>query len=255
MKPLRFIVIIPARYASTRFPAKPLALLGGKPVIQRVYEQVSGVVSDVVVATDDERIYEAVEAFGGRVVMTSSNHKSGTDRCWEAYQKQGEEYDVVINVQGDEPFIAHSQLRAIMDCFNDETTDIATLVKPFTEEDGIEALENPNSPKVVLDKQSRAIYFSRSVIPYLRGVEREEWLKKHPYYKHIGMYAFRADVLKQVTSLEQSPLELAESLEQLRWLENGYKIGVGISDVETVGIDTPEDLQRAEEFLKKRNSK
>lgn len=255
MKPLRFIVIIPARYASTRFPAKPLALLGGKPVIQRVYEQVSGVVSDVVVATDDERIYEAVEAFGGRVVMTSSNHKSGTDRCWEAYQKQGEEYDVVINVQGDEPFIAHSQLKAIMDCFNDETTDIATLVKPFTEEDGIEALENPNSPKVVLDKQSRAIYFSRSVIPYLRGVEREEWLKKHTYYKHIGMYAFRADVLKQVTSLEQSPLELAESLEQLRWLENGYKIGVGISDVETVGIDTPEDLQKAEEFLKKRNSK
>ena len=255
MKPLRFIVIIPARYASTRFPAKPLALLGGKPVIQHVYEQVSGVVENVVVATDDERIYEAVETFGGRVVMTSSNHKSGTDRCWEAYQKQGEEYDVVINVQGDEPFIAHSQLRAIMDCFNDETTDIATLVKPFTEEDGIEALENPNSPKVVLDKQSRAIYFSRSVIPYLRGVEREEWLKKHTYYKHIGMYAFRADVLRQVTSLEQSPLELAESLEQLRWLENGYKIGVGISDVETVGIDTPEDLQKAEEFLKKRNSK
>ena len=255
MKPLRFIVIIPARYASTRFPAKPLALLGGKPVIQRVYEQVSGVVSDVVVATDDERIYSAVEGFGGRVVMTSTNHKSGTDRCWEAYQKQGEEFDVVINVQGDEPFIAHSQLRAIMDCFNDETTDIATLVKPFTEEDGIEALENPNSPKVVLDKQSRAIYFSRSVIPYLRGVEREEWLKKHTYYKHIGMYAFRADVLKQITSLEQSPLELAESLEQLRWLENGYKIGVGISDVETVGIDTPEDLQKAEEFLKKRNSK
>ena len=255
MKPLRFIVIIPARYASTRFPAKPLALLGGKPVIQRVYEQVSGVVSDVVVATDDERIYSAVEGFGGHVVMTSSNHKSGTDRCWEAYQKQGEEFDVVINVQGDEPFIAHSQLKAIMDCFNDETTDIATLVKPFTEEDGIEALENPNSPKVVLDKQSRAIYFSRSVIPYLRGVEREEWLKKHTYYKHIGMYAFRADVLRQVTSLEQSPLELAESLEQLRWLENGYKIGVGISDVETVGIDTPEDLQKAEEFLKKRNSK
>lgn len=255
MKLLKFIVVIPARYASTRFPAKPLALLGGKPVIQHVYEQVSGVVENVVVATDDERIYSAVEGFGGRAVMTSTNHKSGTDRCWEAYQKQGEEYDVVINVQGDEPFIAHSQLRAIMDCFNDETTDIATLVKPFTEEDGIEALENPNSPKVVLDKQSRAIYFSRSVIPYLRGVEREEWLKKHTYYKHIGMYAFRADVLKQVTSLEQSPLELAESLEQLRWLENGYKIGVGISDVETVGIDTPEDLQKAEEFLKKRNSK
>lgn len=254
MKPLKFIVIIPARYASTRFPGKPLALLGGKPMIQRVYEQVAGVVEDVVVATDDERIYNAVEAFGGRVVMTSANHKSGTDRCWEAYQKQGEEFDVVINVQGDEPFIAHSQLKAIMACFEDEATDIATLVKPFTEEDGLAALENPNSPKVVLDKQSRAIYFSRSVIPYLRSVEREQWLKTHTYYKHIGMYAFRADVLREVTSLAQSPLELAESLEQLRWLENGYKIGVGISNVETVGIDTPEDLQRAEAFLKMQNS-
>lgn len=254
MKPLKFIVIIPARYASTRFPGKPLALLGGKPMIQRVYEQVAGVVEDVVVATDDERIYNAVEAFGGRVVMTSANHKSGTDRCWEAYQKQGEEFDVVINVQGDEPFIAHSQLKTIMACFEDEATDIATLVKPFTEEDGLSALENPNSPKVVLDKQSRAIYFSRSVIPYLRGVEREQWLKTHTYYKHIGMYAFRADVLREVTSLAQSPLELAESLEQLRWLENGYKIGVGISNVETVGIDTPEDLQRAEAFLKMQNS-
>ncbi|MBQ3212151.1 MAG: 3-deoxy-manno-octulosonate cytidylyltransferase [Alistipes sp.] len=251
---MKFIVIIPARYASTRFPGKPLALLGGKPMIQRVYEQVAGVVEDVVVATDDERIYNAVEAFGGRVVMTSANHKSGTDRCWEAYQKQGEEFDVVINVQGDEPFIAHSQLKAIMACFEDEATDIATLVKPFTEEDGLAALENPNSPKVVLDKQSRAIYFSRSVIPYLRGVEREQWLKTHIYYKHIGMYAFRADVLREVTSLAQSPLELAESLEQLRWLENGYKIGVGISNVETVGIDTPEDLQRAEAFLKMQNS-
>ncbi|MBO5332255.1 MAG: 3-deoxy-manno-octulosonate cytidylyltransferase [Alistipes sp.] len=251
---MKFIVIIPARYASTRFPGKPLALLGGKPMIQRVYEQVAGVVEDVVVATDDERIYNAVEAFGGRVVMTSANHKSGTDRCWEAYQKQGEEFDVVINVQGDEPFIAHSQLKAIMACFEDEATDIATLVKPFTEEDGLAALENPNSPKVVLDKQSRAIYFSRSVIPYLRGVEREQWLNAHTYYKHIGMYAFRADVLREVTSLAQSPLELAESLEQLRWLENGYKIGVGISNVETVGIDTPEDLQRAEAFLKMQNS-
>ena len=185
MKLLKFIVVIPARYASTRFPGKPLALLGGKPVIQRVYEQVSGVVSDVVVATDDERIYSAVEGFGGRVVMTSSNHKSGTDRCWEAYQKQGEEYDVVINVQGDEPFIAESQLRSIMACFEDETTDIATLVKPFAAEDGLAALQNPNSPKVVLDNESRAIYFSRSVIPYLRGVEPEEWLSKHTFYKHI----------------------------------------------------------------------
>lgn len=253
-KSLRFIAIIPARYASTRFPAKPLALLGGKPVIQRVYEQVTGVISSAVVATDDERIAEVVKSFGGQVVMTSPNHKSGTDRCWEAYQKLGEEYDVVINVQGDEPFIAHSQLKAIMECFEDENTDIATLVKPFVESDGLAALENPNSPKVVLDSESRAIYFSRSVIPYLRGVEREDWLKHHTFYKHIGMYAFRRDVLGEVTALPQSTLEKAESLEQLRWLENGYKIGVGISDVETVGIDTPEDLERAEEFLKAQKS-
>lgn len=253
MKPLKFIAIIPARYASTRFPGKPLARLGGMPVIERVYRQVKGVVEDVVVATDDERILAAVEAFGGRAVMTSDKHRSGTDRCWEAYQKQGEEYDVVINVQGDEPFIAHSQLRAIMACFEDEATDIATLVKPFTAEDGLASLENPNSPKVVLDSESRAIYFSRSVIPYLRGVEREQWLEHHTFYKHIGMYAFRREALREVTSLEPSPLEMAESLEQLRWLENGYKIGVGISSIETVGIDTPEDLERAEEFLRMQN--
>ena len=253
-KALKYIAIIPARYASTRFPGKPLAMLGGKPVIQRVWEQVSSVVDAAVVATDDERIAQAVESFGGRAIMTSPNHKSGTDRCWEAYQKQGEEFDVVINVQGDEPFIAHSQLRAIMACFEDENTDIATLVKPFAEEDGLSVLENPNSPKVVLDNDSCAVYFSRSVIPYLRGVEREDWLKHHTFYKHIGMYAFRRDVLGEVTALPQSTLEKAESLEQLRWLENGYKIGVGISDVETVGIDTPEDLERAEEFLKAQKS-
>ena len=253
-KELKFIAIIPARYASTRFPGKPLALLGGKPVIQRVYERVTSVIPNAVVATDDQRIFAVVESFGGKVVMTSENHKSGTDRCWEAYQKQGEEYDVVINVQGDEPFIAESQLRAIMACFEDEATDIATLVKPFVEEDGLAALKNPNSPKVVLDNASRAIYFSRSVIPYLRGVAEEEWLAKHTFYKHIGMYAFRRKALSEVTSLPQSTLELAESLEQLRWLENDYKIGVGITNVETVGIDTPEDLERAEEFLKAQNA-
>lgn len=246
---MNFLAIIPARYASTRFPGKPLARLGGKPVIQRVYEQVAGVLDDAVVATDDERIRDAVRAFGGRVEMTSPDLRSGTDRCWEAYCKQGREYDVVVNVQGDEPFIRPSQLEAVKRCFDDPATDIATLVKPFTEADGLAALENPNSPKVVLDAQSRAIYFSRSVIPYLRGVPREEWLARHTFYKHIGLYAFRADVLRAVTALPQSPLELAESLEQLRWLENGYKIGVGISEVETIGIDTPEDLEKAERFL------
>ncbi|MBR0394696.1 MAG: 3-deoxy-manno-octulosonate cytidylyltransferase [Alistipes sp.] len=246
---MKFIAIIPARYASTRFPAKPLAMLGGKRVIERVYEQVAGVLDDAVVATDDERIYDAVRAFGGKVEMTSTEHRSGTDRCWEAYCKQGREFDVVINVQGDEPFIQPSQLQALKECFNSSDIDIATLVKPFAESDGITALENPNSPKVVVDNQMRALYFSRSVIPYLRGVEKQEWLRRHTFYKHIGIYGFRTEILKAVTSLPQSSLEIAESLEQLRWLENGYKIGVGISDVETIGIDTPEDLARAEEFL------
>ena len=249
---MKFIAIIPARYASTRFPGKPLALLGGKPVIQRVYEQVAGVLDDAVVATDDERIYAAVKAFGGKVEMTSTEHRSGTDRCREAYEKQGMEYDVVVNVQGDEPFIRREQLLALKACFENPSTQIATLVKPFAKEDGIEALENPNSPKVVLDKSGQALYFSRSVIPYLRGVERGEWLKTHTFYKHIGIYAFRAEVLKEVTSLPQSSLEKAESLEQLRWLENGYRIGVGITDCETIGIDTPEDLERAEQFLKEK---
>lgn len=248
---MKYIAIIPARYASTRFPAKPLAVLGGKPVIRRVYEQVAGVLDDAVVATDDERIYEAVLSFGGKAEMTSPDHRSGTDRCWEAYLKQGKSYDVVVNVQGDEPFIRASQLEAVKRCFDNPATDIATLVKPFTAADGLEALENPNSPKVVLDAQSRAIYFSRSVIPYLRGVERAQWLARHTFYKHIGLYAFRTEVLRAVTALPQSPLEMAESLEQLRWLENGYRIGVGITDIETIGIDTPEDLKKAEAFLMK----
>lgn len=252
---MKFLAIIPARYAATRFPGKLLAVLGGKPVVQRVYEQVAGVLDDVVVATDDERIYAAVRAFGGRVEMTSRDHKSGTDRCWEACRKQGKTYDVVFNVQGDEPFIRPSQLETVKRCFDDPATDIATLVKPFTQADGLAALENPNSPKVVLDGQSRAVYFSRSVIPYLKGVERDEWLARHTFYKHIGLYAFRTEVLRAVTALPQSPLELAESLEQLRWLENGYKIGVGITDAETVGIDTPEDLERAEAFLLKHGNR
>ena len=247
---MKYIAIIPARYASTRFPAKPLAKLGGKLVIERVYEQVVGTLDDAVVATDDERIYNAVKAFGGKVEMTSTAHRSGTDRCWEAYQKHGVEADVVINVQGDEPFIQPSQLLALKACFDNPTTDIATLVKPFSAEDGFAALENPNSPKVVVDSTMHALYFSRSVIPYLRGVEKEQWLTKHTFYKHIGIYGFRTKVLGKVTALPQSSLEIAESLEQLRWLENGYRIGVGISDVETIGIDTPEDLARAEEFLK-----
>lgn len=246
---MKSLAIIPARYASTRFPAKPLAMLGGKLIIERVYRQVQQAIDDVVVATDDERIMSAVESFGGRAVMTSTEHRSGTDRCYEALMKVGGSYDIVINVQGDEPFIQPEQIRSLVACFEDPATDIATLVKPFTVEDGIEALENPNSPKVVVSRDMKAIYFSRSVIPYMREVPREEWLSRHPYYKHIGMYAFRAKTLGEVTALPQSSLELSEKLEQLRWLENGYRIGVGITTIETIGIDTPEDLRRAEEFL------
>lgn len=247
---MNFIGIIPARYASTRFPGKPLAMLGGKTVIQRVYEQVGAVLDNAVVATDDERIVKAVEQFGGKAIMTSPNHKSGTDRCYEAYTKIGQDYDVVVNVQGDEPFIQPQQLLAIQQCFEDEETQIATLVKPFEPQNGYEALVNPNSPKVVVDNRMRAVYFSRSVIPYLRGVEPSEWLNRHTYFKHIGLYAYRVETLKEITSLPQGKLEQAESLEQLRWIENGFTIKVGLSDVETIGIDTQEDLKRAEKFLK-----
>lgn len=248
---MKFIGIIPARYASTRFPAKPLAVLGGKLVVQRVYEQVCEVLDDVYVATDNEQIEAAVQDFGGKVVMTSVHHKSGTDRCYEAYTKVGKGYDVIVNIQGDEPFIQPSQLEELKLCFHDPQTEIATLVKPFTEEDGMEAVQNPNSPKVVVNKNMNALYFSRSIIPYQRNQKPEDWCKRHIYYKHIGLYAYRAEVLEAITSLPQSPLEMAESLEQLRWLENGYKIKVGITKVETIGIDTSQDLMKAEQFLKK----
>lgn len=247
---MNFTAIIPARYASTRFPGKPLALLGNKPVIQHVYEQASSVLSDVWVATDDDRIREAVEKFGGRVVMTRADHKSGTDRIEEAAEKTGTQADVVINIQGDEPFVQPSQIKTLMQLFDNANTQIGTLGKHF---DNIEAVNNPNSPKIVTDKQGFALYFSRSVIPYIRGAQDNEWLSHFPFLKHLGLYAYRREVLHEITQLPQSSLEIAESLEQLRWLENGYRIRVGLTDVETVGIDTPEDLQRAEEFLKSRS--
>lgn len=246
---MKFIGIIPARYASTRFPGKPLAILGGKTVIQRVYEQVNGVVSRTVVATDDQRIFDEVKSFGGEVVMTGTHHRSGTDRVYEAYTILGEPYDVIINIQGDEPFIKPSQIETVKACFEDETTQIATLVKPFVPGDSYETLENINSPKVVVNNRMQALYFSRSIIPFQIKRNRAEWLDGHTYYKHIGLYAYRAEVLKEVTSLPQSSLELAESLEQLRWLENGYTIKVGVTNVETVGIDTPQDLERAKKML------
>lgn len=245
---MKFIAVIPARYASTRFPGKPLAMLGGKTVIQRVCEQALSVLPDVYVATDDERIFDAVTSFGGKAVMTRKDHKSGTDRIEEAVEITGTDADVVINIQGDEPFVHPSQIETLMHLFDDPETQIGTLGKPF---DTMEAVMNPNSPKIVTDRRGFALYFSRSIIPYIRGVEQGEWIQQYPFLKHLGVYAYRREVLAEVTRLPQSALEKAESLEQLRWLENGYRIRVGITDVETVGIDTPDDLARAEEFLKK----
>ena len=253
---MKFTAVIPARYASTRFPGKPLAMLGGKTVIQRVYEQAASVLSDVYVATDDERILSAVEAFGGRAVMTRTDHKSGTDRIEEAVEKiekQGMDKegqgDVIINIQGDEPFVQPSQIKTLMSLFDDPETQIGTLGKRF---ESMEAVQNPNSPKIVTDHRGFALYFSRSVIPFIRGIEVEDWLSHYPFLKHLGVYAYRREVLAEVTKLPQGVLEKAESLEQLRWLENGYRIRVGMTDVETGGIDTPADLDRAEQVLKQR---
>jgi len=243
---MKYAGIIPARYASTRFPGKPLADMHGKPMIRRVYEQVRSTVDDLYVATDDARIEAAVKAFGGRVIMTSAQHRSGTDRCYEAYGKIGIRYDVVINIQGDEPFIRPEQIELLKGCFSTPGVQIATLVKPFDAHGDFEkTLFNSNSPKVVLNKRNEALYFSRSIIPYLRDKEPAEWLANHTFYRHIGLYAYLPDVLQEIVRLPQSPLELAESLEQLRWLENGYKIQTAITRQETIGIDTPEDLQRA----------
>ena len=246
---MKYLAIIPARYASTRFPAKPLAMLDGKTIIQRVYERVSQVFTDLCVATDDNRIREEVERFGGIAVMTSSRHRSGTDRCFEALSLMDSNVDVVVNIQGDEPFIAESQLRAVMSCFDDNATEIATLVKPFSSKAGLAEIENPNSPKVVVSNEGYALYFSRSVIPYLRGIPREEWPARHTYLKHIGLYAYTVDALKRITSLPQGDLEVCESLEQLRWLQAGLKIKEATTDVGTIGVDTPEELKRAELFL------
>lgn len=246
---MKFIGIIPARYASTRFPGKPLAEICGKTVIRRVYEQATQALDTVVVATDDERIYSAVEAFGGKVVMTRADHKCGTDRCLEAFESittpswrtQNDTDTVIINIQGDEPFIQPEQIETLMKCFEKEGTEIATLVRPYTDKDSQEALENVNTPKVEWDKETGiAKMFSRKVIACADG----------SHYRHIGIYAYRADVLAKITKLPQSPLEIEERLEQLRWLENGYCIRVGITETPTIGIDTPEDLEKAINWYK-----
>lgn len=243
--------IIPARYASSRFPGKPLADMDGKPMIRRVYEQVQKVLPELYVATDDKRIFDTVRHFQGNVVMTSTNHRSGTDRCREAISKIDKSYDVILNIQGDEPFILPSQIKAIINCFSDPDVEIATLVKPFSADDSFEQLFNPLSPKVVLNKNNEAIYFSRSIIPYIRDVQHDKWLRKYKFFKHIGIYGYRTDILKQITKLPPSELEKAESLEQLRWIENGFRIKVAETNQETIAIDTPEDLLKALDFMRK----
>lgn len=245
MKDLKFIGIIPARYASSRFPGKPLADICGKTMIERVYTQASKELANVAVATDDNRIADAVKAFGGNVVMTSTEHRSGTDRCYEAYKNLQSDADVIINIQGDEPFIDPSQIAAVKRCFDSGDTAIATLVRKFDPARGFDALFDNNTPKVVMDEEMNALYFSRSIIPYVRNYPWQEWIGHATFYTHVGMYAYRAKTLGEITRLPQSALEIAESLEQLRWLQNGYKIKVGITDCPTIGIDTPADLEQA----------
>ncbi|MXV15555.1 3-deoxy-manno-octulosonate cytidylyltransferase [Hufsiella ginkgonis] len=239
---MKTLGIIPARYASTRFPGKPLADILGKSMIRRVYEQASKStgLAEVVVATDDERILQHVHDFGGRAILTSPVHQSGTDRCAEVLGELPA-FDTVVNIQGDEPFIDPRQIDLLCTCFADPGTQLATLAKKISSTD---ELLNPNSPKVVLNHVSNAIYFSRAPIPYLRGQEQESWHLKHAYYKHIGIYGYRAEALKAITRLPVSPLEKAEALEQLRWIENGFPIRVAITELETLAVDTPEDLQR-----------
>ena len=239
---MKILGIIPARYASTRFPGKPLVDIAGKSMIQRVYEQAKkcATLTEVIVATDDERIFNHVQQFGGVAVMTADTHQSGTDRCAEVAQ-QHPEYQVIINIQGDEPFIEPEQINKVASCFDQDGTQLATLVKKIQT---TEELYNFSSPKVILNKNSEAIYFSRSPLPHVRGHEPQQWLYHYTYYKHIGIYGYRSDILQQVTLLPVSSLEKAESLEQLRWIENGYRIKVAETELETYAIDTPEDLKK-----------
>jgi 3-deoxy-manno-octulosonate cytidylyltransferase (CMP-KDO synthetase) len=243
---LQFAGIIPARYASARFPGKPLVLIGNKPMIQRVYEQARKTLDIVWVATDDKRIFDAVSDFGGKAIMTSPNHLSGTDRCAEAVTKINSEtakkIDIVINIQGDEPFIDPEQINLVMKCFTDKTVELATLVRKV--EPG-EDVFNPNQPKVILNSKGDAIYFSRSTIPYIRDTEKTEWSRNHVFYKHIGLYAYRSETLKKITLLARSLLEISESLEQNRWIENGYRIRTAVTTWESISIDTPDDLEKA----------
>jgi len=245
-----FLGIIPARYASSRFPGKPLALLGKKPMIQWVFEKASTVFDQLVVATDDQRIKEAVESFGGNVLMTSAEHTTGTERCAEALELFQENHSQkithVVNIQGDEPLLKTDHLDALKSCFHDQDTQIATLIQPLNQSDD---LSNPHIVKVVVDKSFRALYFSRSPIPFVRESSPEEHPRAHSFFTHIGLYAFRSEVLTQLVQLPVSSLERAESLEQLRWLENGYFIQTRITDQPSLGVDTPEDLEKISRLI------
>ena len=245
----KFIGIIPARYASSRFPGKPLADIGGITMIERVYRQVKKELDQVYVATDDDRIYDTVQSFGGKAIMTSTEHRSGTDRVNEAYHAIDTDANIIINIQGDEPFVAPEQIATIKKCFDDPETQIATLARKYDAANGFEGLFDPNKVKVIFDNNDFAIYFSRAILPYVRNYKWNEWLQHRDFYIHVGMYAYRSDVLDNVTKLPQSSLELAESLEQLRWLQNGYKIKVALTDAPTFGIDTPEDLEQAKKLF------
>jgi len=242
---MKILGIIPARWASTRFPGKPIVKIGSKTMIERVYKQAAKSLDYVIVATDDERIFKEVKRFNGQVVITSDQHESGTDRCAEAlkiFEKEsGQKFDAVINIQGDEPFIQEEQIKQIAECFNDENTQIATLVKKITE---AEIVFDPSCPKVILNTNSEAIYFSRSTIPYINNTEEKDWFDKFTFYEHLGLYAYKSDILDKLTKLPPSSLEIAESLEQNRWLENGYKIKVIETDHANISIDTQEDLDK-----------
>lgn len=247
---MRVLVLIPARYESSRFPGKPLARIGGREMILRVCDRVSATGYDLAVATDDSRIADVVIASGYKAVITRKDHKSGTDRIAEAYGKLGVEADVIVNVQGDEPFIAPEQITSLAAIFsNCPDTQLATLARPFPKDGTYASLADPNLVKLVISDKGEAIYFSRSVIPYQRGVEQSEWPSRFQYYSHIGIYAYTPSALQEVVNLPRTSLEVAESLEQLRWLQNGFRLRVGISDSPTIGIDTPADLEAAEAFL------
>jgi len=241
---MEILGIIPARYGSMRFPGKPLVEINGKTMVQLVYEQAvqAQMLKKVIVATDDDKIFNHVLEFGGEVIMTSPQHQSGTDRCAEIIGKPDhQKWDVIVNIQGDEPFISPTVIDLLCRCFENRTTQIATLVKEIQAN---EELFNHNNVKVILNKHKQALYFSRSPIPYCRNFPEQEWLKQNTYYKHIGIYGYRSAVLREIAALPKTKLEITESLEQLRWLENGYIVNTEITTLESTAVDTPEDLQR-----------